>query len=330
MQKLTITEVLRRFKEVHGDYYDYSFVEATYKRTTIPVKIICPVHGEFWQRPSDHWHGAGCFLCSMEKLSKKFSLGTEEYVRRAKEVFSEYDYSMTEYINNNTPVKVKCCKEGHGIFEKMPSLILRGYGCPWCSAEASNSIYIKDTDDLKNEIRKIYGDLYNLDRVKYTGHLSRIKVTIGCPDHEWVDVRIDRLLSGHGCPKCKGFGYTVKDFIKDARKVHGNKYDYSLVVPFKSREEKVTIICPKHGPFVQKIGDHLRGRSCPKCNESVGERKVRVWLENHNIFYIYNKGLPFCKDKKLLPFDFFLPTYGVCIEYQGEQHYHDLSKNKKK
>ena len=40
MQKLTITEVLRRFKEVHGNYHDYSFVEATYKRTTIPVKII--------------------------------------------------------------------------------------------------------------------------------------------------------------------------------------------------------------------------------------------------------------------------------------------------
>ena len=65
----------------------------------------------------------------MEKLSKKFSLGTEEYGRRAKEVFPEYDYSM-------------------------PDLILRGYGCPWCSAEANNSIYIKDTDDLKTKLEK--------------------------------------------------------------------------------------------------------------------------------------------------------------------------------
>ena len=57
---------------------------------------------------------------------------------------------------------------------------------------------------------------------------------------------------------------TVKEFIKKARKVHGNKYDYSKV-EYKGAFEKVCIICPIHGEFWQTPANHLSGKGCKKC-----------------------------------------------------------------
>lgn len=57
---------------------------------------------------------------------------------------------------------------------------------------------------------------------------------------------------------------TLKQFIKDANKVHLNKYDYSKV-EYKNAHIKVCIICPDHGEFWQIPNNHLNGNGCPKC-----------------------------------------------------------------
>ena len=57
-------------------------------------------------------------------------------------------------------------------------------------------------------------------------------------------------LEGHGCQKCAGRGWTKQDFINEAKKVHGNCYDYSKVPEDFSKESKVPIICQKHGEFL--------------------------------------------------------------------------------
>jgi hypothetical protein len=58
---------IKRAREIHGDKYDYSKVE--YKNSKEKVCIICPVHGEFWQTPSNHLMGKGCRQCGLEKRS---------------------------------------------------------------------------------------------------------------------------------------------------------------------------------------------------------------------------------------------------------------------
>lgn len=65
----------------------------------------------------------------------------------------------------------------------------------------------------------------------------------------------------------------------------------------------------------------LQGTGCPVCNLSHGERQIRRWLCNNNISYILQKTFEDCKNKKQLPFDFYLPEYNICIEYDGEQHF---------
>ena len=58
---------------------------------------------------------------------------------------------------------------------------------------------------------------------------------------------------------------TVEEFIKRAKIVHGDKYDYSKVEYINSNT-KVCIICHKHGEFYQTPYKHLIGQGCPKCN----------------------------------------------------------------
>jgi len=82
---------------------------------------------------------------------------------------------------------------------------------------------------------------------------------------------------------------TTKEWKQRAQYIHGEKYDYSKVV-YHSINTKVCIICPTHGEFWQKPNNHVSGKcGCPKCNESKGERQIRLWLEQHNFQYKYQK-----------------------------------------
>jgi hypothetical protein len=58
--------------------------------------------------------------------------------------------------------------------------------------------------------------------------------------------------------------YNTEIFIKKAKQVHGNLYNYSLV-EYQKSNLKVKIICPVHGVFEQTPASHLTGRKCNKC-----------------------------------------------------------------
>lgn len=65
--KLSTDEFLAKAKAIHGKKYDYS--QVIYCGNRIPIKIICPIHGVFEQRPYAHLSGVGCPICG--KLSSK-------------------------------------------------------------------------------------------------------------------------------------------------------------------------------------------------------------------------------------------------------------------
>ena len=67
--KLTTEEFNNKAIKIHGDKYDYS--KSEYKGTKIPILIICPKHGEFWQKPNDHLSGKGCSKCNTSHLEKE-------------------------------------------------------------------------------------------------------------------------------------------------------------------------------------------------------------------------------------------------------------------
>ena len=115
--------------------------------------------------------------------------------------------------------------------------------------------------------------------------------------------------------------YTTEEFIEKARKVHGDKYDYSKVKYIDGRT-KVCIICPIHGEFWQTPDSHINlNQGCPICRESKLEKEIRLFLNENNIKYTQWKKFEWLKKEKYLHYDFFLEDYNIAIECQGLQHF---------
>ena len=155
--------------------------------------------------------------------------------------------------------------------------------------------------------------------VKYIGFYEKVKII--CKKHGIFKQSPSDHIRGIGCPICaNNTQKTRKVFIKESNLIHDNKYDYSLV-EYKNNKTKVKIICPIHGLFKQRPNDHLNNHGCFMCNDSKGEKQIRKKLKEYNIIFESQKRFKGCKYKKTLPFDFYLPTYNMCIEFDGEQHY---------
>ena len=119
--------------------------------------------------------------------------------------------------------------------------------------------------------KKIHGDKYDYSKVEYKG--NKIKVCIICPIHGefWQEPRTH--LQGCGCWKCKkNFKLNTKTWIEKAKKIHGDKYDYSKV-EYTNNKTKVCIVCPIHGEFWQNPNSHLQGFGCKKCGINSSKEK---------------------------------------------------------
>jgi len=122
--------LIEKFKEIHGDLYDYSKVLHTHINNS--VKIICKKHGEFNQIPRNHLQAKGCPKCGDKIRFDKNRLTLEEIINIFKEMHGNtYDYSEVIYVTNMQKVKIICKK--HGIFLQTPNTHRQGKGCPKCS-----------------------------------------------------------------------------------------------------------------------------------------------------------------------------------------------------
>jgi len=142
-----------------------------------------------------------------------------------------------------------------------------------------------------------------------------------CPVHGVFEQLPYSHSKGFGCAKCANcYKSNTQDFIKKANKIHNNKYIYNKV-DYKNAHSKIEIICKSHGQFIQSPNKHLSGQGCPRCRLSQNENIIEKYLISNSIKYIPQKTFENCKYKRKLHFDFYLPDYNTCIEYDGEQHF---------
>ena len=281
-KRKTLEEFILEAKSIHRDKYDYSNVE--YIDAHTKVCIICPEHGEFWQKPIKHLMGQGCPMCvnNIRKTNEKFILD-------ARKVHGDkYDYSKVEYKNAHTKVCIICPE--HGEFWVTPYNHLNGVNCPKCVGKEKMN---RETFEMK--ARKVHGDKYDYSKVNYID--NKTKVCIICPEHGEFWQTPNCHLMGSGCPKCcSHFIYGQDEFIKRAKEIHLDKYDYSKV-EYTDTETKVCIICPEHGEFWQTPHSHLSGTDCPKCGEIICINSRRMSCDEfikksnliHNNKYDYSK-----------------------------------------
>ena len=235
---------------------------------------------------------------------------------------NKYDYSLVDYINSKTKVDIVC--QIHGVFSILPNKHLFDRGCPKCGREISNQKKRKNLQQIVNEFNKIHNGIYDYSQMKYINRQTKINII--CEKHGLFKQTSDNHLKGKGCPICGhkrgGLNNRLKliEFINRVKKIHEDRYTYNEVI-YDNINIKIKINCLKHGYFYQTPHNHLNSRGCPICNNSKGEKLIRIWLINNQIIFEQQKKFKHCKNKKELPFDFYLPNKNTLIKYDGIQHF---------
>lgn len=295
------SDFINRSNRIHNFRYDYS--KAKYKFSSDKVIIICPEHGEFEQVANSHLRGMGCKKCGDKYKNREYEVKytTEEFILDAKTKWGEkYDYSLTEYRNART--KLKIIYDGI-VYEQLPSSHLK------YPVEG----FLNQEIFLIKAKRK-WGDKYNYSLIEYKS--TKVPVKIIYEGKIYEQLPHNHLIYA---PELRN-SLSLDEFIEFSKKIHLNKYNYDKTKYINS-QNKVVIGCPLHGYFNQSPQSHMSGSGCKKCSDSKGEREIRNFLERSKIEFLQEYIFLDCKNKAHLRFDFYLPSRRTIIEFDGIQHF---------
>ena len=287
MAKLTTEEFIAKAKAVHGDRYDYSKVEYVDSKTK--VCIICKEHGEFWQRPSHHTNGHGCTKCASDVNAAAMRLWTEERCREVALGYTEMKAFRTE------------CEEAYNAALKhkwLKDYTWLSYKIDVSKPKKKKQSYTQE--EIIERLRSIFGERYSYEKVEYKA--MKVPITLICHEkdvkgveHGEFSMRPDNIFSGkQGCPKCYDDRRSrlqrkpVEKFIEDAKKVHGELYEYHKVEYINTKTD-VCIVCKIHGEFWQTPTAHLVGHGCPYCSGNAKKwNKESCEAEAHKYEYFFD------------------------------------------
>lgn len=310
-------ELVKEFIENEGCL----LLSTEYKSIHEKLKIKCANGHEFEMSFNNFKRGQRCKECSRVNKQKYTEKEAEELLNREGYILKG------KYVNMRDAVKMEC--PNHHIISMSMGNFEKGHRCKYCNEEDKHRIAIgfKDSNKKYNKGNK----KYTLEEAKcilnevnfellddeYNGIKS--KVNIRCEHGHEFNMRFDRARRGK-CPICsKEKSFYSLDFIREYLK----KDDYILLsTKYEGIYSNIEIMCPEGHAYTTTFNNYKNyNLRCPMCSGSLGERRVEKYLKNNNITYYYQYRYEDCKDKKALPFDFYLPDYNLIIEYDGEQHY---------
>lgn len=261
---------------------------------------------------------------------------TKEFIKKSLRKHGDrYDYFNTVYLSSKKKVEIICRK--HKPYKQLPLGHLESIGCKLCANENMKNFvdYSKsskrekmNTEKFIIRSRKIFGNFYDYSKTKYTR--MKDKVIIICPKHGEFEQTAHNHLNKNGCRECAieksktlNLKKRINDFIQKSIEKYHDLYDYKFVKEtYINQYTKIKIICNKCGLLFEITPHaHLRGEGCSFCNFSKGEITIKTYLENKDIEFIQQYKFKDCKDKRPLPFDFYLPQYNLCVEYDGKGHF---------
>ena len=324
---------------IHG--YKYNYDEVIYLGVFKKVKIYCNTCKEFfYQSPVHHLRKYGCKKCGYIIASNKKTSNKNEFEEKANKVHNkEYTYPNFVYIDENIKSWITCYI--HGDFLQSAHNHLRNHGCPKCGFNITKKKLSYNKNEFEEKANIVHSNEYTYPNFIHIDNKTKSWIT--CSIHGDFLQNPNNHLNGKGCPKCgikkrtDSIKSNKEEFEIKSNVVHNKEYTYPNFV-YVDCKTKGYITCSIHGDFLQSPSNHLKGRGCPKCNSSKGEKRIFDFLKNINILFKNEKCFLDCKDKYFLRFDFYIPEFNICIEYDGIQHfkpikrwgsYNGLAKNKK-
>lgn len=229
-----------------------------------------------------------------------------------------------KYIDANTKILHRCKIDGYEWMAK-PANILTGYGCKQCMKRKLHAKFSKTQEEyvrqvsIANPTVEVLGEYVN----------TATPILHKCLKHnvEWY-ASPQHILEGCGCVECRGEKiYNSKVKCLDTYKNEVNKINENIEVIGEYINARTPILhkCKICGCNWNTSPDNiLHGYGCPICNFSHGEKVIKEYLEQYSIRCIPQYKFVDCKNIKPLPFDFYLPDYNTCIEYDGIQHFEPI------
>lgn len=206
-------DVIARFKNVHGNKYNYSHVE--YKNTDTKVIIECKEHGSFSQTPYHHLSGNGCPKCAGKNKTLADVLASFKLAHG-----DRYNYSQVLLASSSDKVSI-ICKE-HGLFKQRIDGHASGKGCIKCS-----NTYQYGTDEIVKKFAAIHGDRYDYATINYRSIHDKVRIT--CREHGVFEQTSGSHLAGNGCPDCSPpIGYSRDKYIDCCNKSNGKTHLYLI------------------------------------------------------------------------------------------------------
>ena len=242
---------------------------------------------------------------------------TEQYKTELKNVNPNI-ICLEEYVNNKTKILHKCLKCGYE-WKVFPSNILsNNSNCPNCAIERSKIRFKKTTEQYKEELKIKNSNIICLE--EYTNALTKILHKCLVCGNIWK-AKPNIILSGYGCPTCSGKKQKTTEEYKEELKGR----NIEVLEEYVNANTKILHKCLKcKNEWRVEPHSVLRGNGCPYCKTSHGEKAVEAFLTENKISYIPQKRFFDCKDKRPLPFDFYLSELNIAIEYNGRQHYKSI------
>jgi len=235
----------------------------------------------------------------------------------------EYSVIGGNPIDGRSKIEMLHNKCGHKWLVETRSFVYNGRRCPNCFGTKKQSI-----DDIINRCKDLHDDEYKiLNFNNYTNNKSKIEVIHNKCGHIY-DVVVQNFLNGTKCAKCSGSLKLTKDeVIKRFNFIYGDDYKPILDEEPKNGKTKIKVIHKNCGNlWMASISNILyNNTACPFCKMSKGEKSIKKYLDLKKIEYKIEYRFDDCRYIRPLPFDFFLPEYNICIEYDGIQHFEPIS-----
>lgn len=316
MKRSSFSEFVEKARETHGTFYTYPIQDWGGYR--FKVTVICPIHGEFKQAPSNHLAGSDCPACVKDRRE----VVELDWWGRIRKGVQQYDIKASSSLDE---IHLRCDEHGDFVLNRVAAI--RGTLCPECSKEASASGKRVDLGEWVRRARGVHGDQYAYSGIRWKRG-AYIKVV--CSEHGEFEQLARNHIKGQGCPVCAKDkitgrpGKNLEEYIEQSNKTHEGKFSYKGWSDENSRT--LTVVCPVHGEFSQLAKDHARGVGCRKCalaGTSRGQQQIEKICRDLGVKC--ETDYKFIGRKEL---DIFFPTMNKAIEFNGTYwHSTAIAKN---
>lgn len=285
---------IQRAIEIHGDKYDYTLITSDMiNGNESKVPLICRTCNYQWSpRINDHINSkSGCPNCY-----GNVPWTYNRFIQKTKEIHGDkYDYTLITsdmILRSESKIPIICRTCGYQWNPTISGHINAENGCPSCAGQVPWTY-----ERFIQRAIEIHGDKYDYTLITndiINGRGSKVPITCKTCNYRWNTSISCHINGEHGCPNCVGVArWTYERFIQKSFEIHGDKYDYNLILPsmIENCKSKLPIICKVcNYQWNPSLSDHISRRGCPSCSGNLPwtyDRFIQKSKELHGDKYDY-------------------------------------------